>query len=155
VPPLPAASRGTSSAICSPTTDMRIVLDTGVIVSGLLMAGSMPRQAIDRARRATILFSITTLEELDEVLRRPKFNAYLPQELRLEFLAALVRECEEVPVAERITICRDPRDDKFLELAAAGRATHVVSGDADLLDLHPFRTVRIVTPAEFLRESDP
>jgi putative PIN family toxin of toxin-antitoxin system len=95
------------------------------------------------------------LEELDEVLRRPKFDAYLPKELRLEFLAALVRECEEVTVAERMTICRDPRDDKFLELAAAGRATHVVSGDADLLELHPFRTVRIVTPAEFLRESDP
>jgi predicted nucleic acid-binding protein len=67
----------------------------------------------------------------------------------------LVRECEEVTVAERMTICRDPRDDKFLELAAAGRATHVVSGDADLLELHPFRTARIVTPAEFLRESDP
>jgi uncharacterized protein len=67
----------------------------------------------------------------------------------------LVRECEEVPVAERMTICRDPRDDKFLELAAAGRATHVISGDADLLELHPFRTVPIVTPAEFLRESDP
>jgi putative PIN family toxin of toxin-antitoxin system len=134
---------------------MRIVLDTGVIVSGLLIADSMPRQAIDRARRATILFSVATLEELDEVLRRPKFDAYLPKELRLEFLAALVRECEEVTVAERMTICRDPRDDKFLELAAAGRATHVVSGDADLLELHPFRTARIVTPAEFLRESDP
>jgi putative PIN family toxin of toxin-antitoxin system len=134
---------------------MRIVLDTGVIVSGLLIADSMPRHAIDRARRATILFSVATLEELDEVLRRPKFDAYLPKELRLEFLAALVRECEEVTVAERMTICRDPRDDKFLELAAAGRATHVVSGDADLLELHPFQAVRIVTPAEFLRESDP
>ena len=70
-------------------------------------------------------------------------------------LAALVCECEEVPVAERMKICRNPRDEKFLEVTAAERASPGVSGDADFLDLHPFRTVRIVTPADFLRGSDP
>jgi predicted nucleic acid-binding protein len=59
---------------------MRIVLDTGVIVSGLLIADSIPRQAIDRARRATTLFSVARLEELDEVLRRPKLDACLSAE---------------------------------------------------------------------------
>lgn len=132
---------------------MRVVIDTGVVVSGLLLAGSVPRQAIDRARRGTILFSIATLEEIDEVLRRPKFNIYLPEDLRLDFLAALVREGEEVTVVERVALCRDPRDDKFLELAVAGRATHLVSGDAHLVELHPFRDIRILTPADFLRES--
>jgi uncharacterized protein len=57
---------------------------------------------------------------------------------------------EEVKVKDVITVCRDPKDDKFLELAVSGQANHIVSGDDDLLVLHPFRGVAIVTPAAFL-----
>jgi predicted nucleic acid-binding protein len=46
--------------------------------------------------------------------------------------------------------CRDPKDDKFLSLAVCGRATHLVTGDADLLALNPFEGIRIVTPRQFL-----
>jgi predicted nucleic acid-binding protein len=72
-------------------------------------------------------------------------------------LADVLDEAARAAAARGLTgdILRDLLTDTFLELAAAGRATHVVSGDADLLELHPFRTVRIVTPAEFLREPDP
>jgi predicted nucleic acid-binding protein len=72
-------------------------------------------------------------------------------------LADVLDEAARAAAARGLTgdILRDLLADTFLELAAAGRATHVVSGDADLLELHPFRTVRIVTPAEFLREPDP
>lgn len=133
---------------------MRVVLDTSVIVSGLLLVDSVPRQAIDIARRrGTLLCSLETLNELDDVLRRPKFDRYLSEELRLEFLAALVRESEDVVVEERISASRDPRDDKFLELAIGGRATHLVSGDPHLLELNPFRGVQIVSPATFLLEA--
>jgi uncharacterized protein len=65
-------------------------------------------------------------------------------------LTALVREAELVNVAETVTDCRDPRDNKFLELAVSGRATHIVTGDSDLLVLHPFRGIIVVSPSAFV-----
>jgi putative PIN family toxin of toxin-antitoxin system len=122
------------------TSEVRVVFDTSVVVSAVLLAGSVPRQALDWAiAKGTLLISAATVAELNDVLRRPKFNNYLPEEQRLEFLAALIREAEVVEIAEAVTECRDPKDDKFLELAVSGRATHIVTGDADLLIMHPFR----------------
>ncbi len=133
------------------TSDVRVVIDTGVAVSAVLLPRSVPRQAFDlAAARGRLLVSAATIAELDEVLRRPKFDRYIREEERLEFLAALVREAERVDVTEAVTDCRDPKDNKFLELAVSGRATHLVSGDDDLLVLHPFRGVAIVTPRDFL-----
>ena len=54
-------------------------------------------------------------------------------------------------ISERIAACRDPTDDKFLELAVNGRADLIISGDADLLALNPFRDIAIVTPADFVQ----
>ena len=64
----------------------------------------------------------------------------------------LVSEATLVTATERLSLCRDPWDDKFLELAAAGRASHLVTGDRDLLALDPFRGTRIMTPAALLGE---
>ena len=128
----------------------RTVVDTGVIVSAVLLARSVPRQAFDAAARGKLLVSVATIAELDEVLRRPKFNKYVPEEKRLEFLTALVQAAEQVEVTEVITACRDTNDNKFLELAVSGRASHILSGDDDLLALHPFRGIAVVTPQVFL-----
>jgi uncharacterized protein len=57
---------------------------------------------------------------------------------------------ELVPITQRVELCRDPRDDKFLELALAGWADFLLTGDADLLTLHPFRGTAILTPAAYL-----
>ena len=54
----------------------------------------------------------------------------------------------EIPF--NITACRDPKDDKFLTLAVAANADYIVTGDDDLLVLHPFRGIQIIKPAEFL-----
>lgn len=130
---------------------MRVIFDTGVVISGLLLPGSMPRQAIQAARtQADLLVSLATLEELDDVIRRPKFDAYMTEEERLEFLAAYIRESQEVTVSISLKVCRDPTDDKFLELAVEGKATHIITGDPDLLTLNPFRGVAIVNPRQFL-----
>ena len=58
---------------------------------------------------------------------------------------------ELVAITERIAACRDPKDDKFLELAVNGHADLIVSGDADLLAVDPFRDIPIVTPATFVQ----
>ena len=92
------------------------------------------------------------MAELDDVLRRPKFSKYAPEEKRLEFLSALVRASEVVEISAVITDCRDTKDNKFLELAVGAQATHLISGDADLLALNPFRGVPIVSPHDFLAE---
>jgi putative PIN family toxin of toxin-antitoxin system len=133
------------------TSEPRFVLDTGVIVSAVLLPRSVPRKAVDLAfTRGRVLASAETIDELNEVLRRPKFNRYLQEEERLLFLAAFIRDAEVVEVAERLAECRDPKDDKFLELAVNGKATCIVSGDDDLLVLNPFRGVAILTPQEFI-----
>jgi len=70
----------------------------------------------------------------------------------LEFLAAYIRDAEDVLVTIQLRECRDPKEDKFLELAIEGRATHIISGDQDLLMMSPFRGIVILTPVHFLRE---
>ena len=133
------------------TSDPRFVLDTGVLVSAVLLPRSVPRQAMDFAfAHGIVLASADTVSELDEVLRRPKFNRYLREEERLLFLAAFIRDAKIVDVTERVAECRDPKDDRFLELAVSANAACIVSADSDLLVLNPFRGVAILTPQEFI-----
>ena len=132
-------------------TDLRIVIDTSVAVSAALLPRSVPRQAFDMAVvRGRLLVSDETIAELDEVLRRRKFDKYLAESRRLEFLSGLVREAEVIDVVDVITDCRDPKDNKFLELAASGKPSHIVTGDSDLLVMHPFREIAIDSPQSFL-----
>lgn len=63
----------------------------------------------------------------------------------------LMTAAERIEISERIAPCRDPSVDKFLELAVNGKADMMVSGDADLLALNPFRDIPIVTPAAFVQ----
>jgi uncharacterized protein len=130
---------------------LRVVLDTNVVISAMLLPISVPRRAFDRAMRGNrVLISAATMAELDEVIHRPKFDRYLREEERIEFLTTLVHEAELVNVVEEVSDCRDSRDNKFLELALSGRATHIVTGDSDLLVLNPFRGVVVVSPGAFL-----
>jgi uncharacterized protein len=131
---------------------LRCVFDTNVLVSALLLPDSKPRQALDLAlQKGKVLVSFTVLAEIYEVLSRKQFRRYIDEEDVRNFLAALTRETEYVDVVETITACRDPKDDKFLELAVSGHADYVVSGDSDLLALNPFRGVVITPPHTFLK----
>lgn len=133
------------------TTEPRVVFDTNVVVSAMLLPLSVPRRAFDRAmREGRLLISMATMTELTEVIHLPKFDKYLTEEQRIEFMTALVQESELVNVVELVTDCRDPRDNKFLELAVSGRATHLITGDSDLLALHPFRGITVVSPSVYL-----
>lgn len=130
---------------------MRCVFDTNVIISALLLSASLPAKALIKAETAgSVLYSEAALEEIRSVLSRPKFARYVDESDVAGFLARIARTWEEVEIISRITACRDPKDDKFLELAQNGRATHLITGDKDLLALHPFRDTLILTPAAFL-----
>ena len=111
---------------------MRCVFDTNVVVSAVLFANSAPGRAFRHVLRGgTILLSSAVVAEIAEVLARPKFDRYVLPDERSAFLQALIDEAELVN--QPIAACRDPKDDKFLELALAGAATHLISGDDDLL----------------------
>lgn len=130
---------------------MRFVFDTNVLVSALLLPNSKPRQALDRAlQEGKVLVSLAVLAELYEVLNRKQFRRYIDEQDVRTFVAALTREAEWVEASVRITACRDPKDDKFLELGVSGQATHIVTGDSDLLALNPFQGIRIIPPQELL-----
>lgn len=135
---------------------MRFVFDTNVLVSALLLPESKPRKALDRALGSgRVLLSFAVQAELYDVLNRKSFRRYISEEDIRLFLAAFTREAEWVDVDLQLRVCRDPKDDKFLELALAGRATHLVTGDFDLLVLNPFRGITILAPHSFLELSFP
>ena len=134
---------------------MRVVLDTNVLVSAALKDRSFPAMAVRIAgERHVLLKSAATERQLFEVLARP-YLAALIVPAALAWFKKLLATAEAVTIRERIAACRDPTDDKFLELGVNGRADVIVSGDADLLVLNPFREISIVTPAAFVQAAAP
>ena len=128
-----------------------LVVDTNVMISRLLRPPSVPGQAMRRAvDEGTLLVSEATMGELADVLARPKFDPYVSVAERQQFLLLLGRIVEMLPILHRIRACRDPKGDKFLEVAVNGEADRVISGDRDLVDLHPFKGISILTPAALL-----
>ncbi len=129
----------------------RCVFDTNVLVSALLFKESQPGRAFRFALTSQeILVSSATLHELDDVLARPKFERYVQKDERELFVTALLDRAELIEVTHKVEVCRDPRDDKILELALSGHASTIVTGDPDLLTLHPFQGIDIVSPNDFL-----
>ena len=130
----------------------RIVVDTNVFVSAILLPLSAPRQTIDKALdEGVLLFSEATIIELINVLFRQKLNRYVRREERQRFLRQLASTAEFVPIVHSVRECHDPKDDKFLEVAINGTAELILTGDADLLALHPWRGVAILSPAKYLK----
>lgn len=116
-----------------------------------MLPDSKPRRAFDIAlRNGNILLSSEVLAEIYSVLSRKRFRRYLEEEDARRFIAAFAREAEWIDIVVRISACRDPKDNKFLELAVNGRASHIITGDSDLLALNPFQGIQIIPPDEVL-----
>lgn len=134
---------------------MRAVIDANVLLSGLLWRGA-PHALIGHARAGTLVMvsSPVLLAELDEVIGRAKFDEILARSnTSRERSLAEMRQLAEVIVPPPLPqpVCRDPDDDHVLACALAAQADLIVSGDADLLDLREYRSIRIVAAAEALR----
>lgn len=129
----------------------RWVVDTNVFVSWVIRPRGIPGLPVDRAiDLGRLLFSSETHRELVSAVRRPKFDPYVPVLKRIEFLVVLDEVLDWVVPTRPIRACRDPKDDKFLEVAVHGNADALITGDEDLLTLHPFHGVPILTPQDFL-----
>lgn len=134
----------------------KIVFDTSSLVGAALRPKSIPAQALQLALDDhEVCVSIESLDETVRILRQEKFDKYVDLTVRYEFLRKLRRDCSLQSVPEDVSIavqgsCRDSNDDFILALALASQADVIVSSDHDLLVLHPWRDIAVVTPAQFL-----
>lgn len=135
---------------------LRVVVDTNVLVSAVILPAGRVGPMLIHLRGGTFipLYCAEALEELASVLARSRIRDkyhVINADIRAVLDLILLRG-HYVELIERVTICRDPKDDIFLELALAGKADLIVSGNDDLLSLHPFRGIPIIAPAIFLAE---
>ena len=131
--------------------DRPIVIDTGVLVSAAIRPQSVPSPALERALlHYEVCASQATFAELQDVLRRSKFDRYASPETRQAFVEGLLRHLRMVEVTQLVSECRDPKDDQFLALALAVNAEMIVASDAHLTPMHPWRGIPILPPAAFL-----
>jgi len=133
---------------------MRAVIDTGVLVSALIRRQGTTGEVLRALRdgRFTAVYSTDILVEIIDVLGRPALRLKYhiePDDISVVINLIRLRGDLVVPARE-VTVCRDPKDDKFLEAALEAGADCIISGDADLLDLTPFENIPILRPAEFL-----
>jgi putative PIN family toxin of toxin-antitoxin system len=128
---------------------MRLVVDTNIFVSAALKDASWPGNTLRWIGRYGAKTAVTE-QEVMAVLQRPRLAPKIEPQF-LDNLRRIFAAAELVTITERITACRDPDDDKFLELAVNGNADAIVSGDVDLLALDTFRGIPIITSAAFGR----
>lgn len=131
-----------------------IVVDTNVLISALLFKGSTAAKALDKAlNNYSVVQSEDTLRELAITVRRKKFDAYKSIIEREQFLLIFSRASTLIHTTHTVADCRDPKDNKFLELALSAGAQVIVTGDDDLLSIHPYCGVQIMKPKPFLERT--
>lgn len=129
----------------------RIVIDTGILVSAALRPESIPALALEKAwLQFDVCTSDETWAELQTVLMRSKFDCYVTPELRQAFLQGFRQRAVSIAVTEAVVDCADPKDNKFLALAAAAEAELILASDSHLTSMHPWRDIPILPPAAFL-----
>jgi putative PIN family toxin of toxin-antitoxin system len=127
------------------------IFDTNVLVSAFLFNGSKPETALRKVRfLGKFITSFETINELINTLNKDKFDKYLDVNRRILLINDYIESADEIDITQSFSICRDPKDNKFLDLAYSGNADYLITGDKDLLVLNPFNRTKIVTPEEFL-----
>jgi putative PIN family toxin of toxin-antitoxin system len=130
-----------------------IVFDASAVVSAALREDGVPERALLHAEEADLFALSAEVEaEIVGVLSRPRFAGAVSAARRARILDALRGQAAWFAPTERVEDCRDAKDNMYLELALASGAWAIVSGDADLLVLHPWRGVRVLRPGEYLAE---
>jgi len=132
---------------------MRLVLDTNVLVSAILSPGSISAKVLNWGEdNGVILYSDATLTEVLSVLGRSKFSKYIDHE-DIDGLSIRVKTVWLfVEILNQVQLCRDPKDDKFIDLALNGDASHLITGDNDLLVLNPIANTSVINPRTFWDE---
>jgi putative PIN family toxin of toxin-antitoxin system len=140
---------------------VRATVDTNIWVSAFLNPHSLPGELVTalQAARFTLVTSEPLLDELSDVLSRPRLARYhrRDREQVVAFVEALRQDAESVALTGTVQVCRDPDDDALLETAILGGVSCVVSGDQDtqareVVEYLIARGIRVLTVREFLAE---
>jgi putative PIN family toxin of toxin-antitoxin system len=133
---------------------MRVVLDTVIFVRALINPhGKWGRLLFKLSERYVVVLSPEIIEEILSVLYRPSLRQRFPEmaePARLKRILATLEEAEVVEPTKKLSLCRDPHDDKFFECAIEGRAQYIVSEDRDILDVGEYEGIKTITAEEFI-----
>ncbi|GAB3698551.1 putative toxin-antitoxin system toxin component, PIN family [Spirosoma flavus] len=130
----------------------KFVFDANTLISAALSPLSTNAQALKKADSiGQIVYSNETWLEFLDVLFRSKFDKYFSLAAREEIADRFLSRFHEIQVTETVPACRDPKDDKYLALALTAQASCIISGDEDLLILHPFQKIPVLKATDFLQ----
>ena len=132
-----------------PEKKARVIIDTNLWISFMLTNNYSKLDAMLQDKNTQLLVSIELLEECIEVARRPKFRRFFSEEDLAILLKLIEKNAEIITVKSLIKACRDPKDDFLLSLALDGKATHLITGDKDLLAIRKFKNTQILTIQDF------
>ena len=128
----------------------RVIIDTNLWISFLLSKDYTKLDKLFRQQNITLLFSKDLLEEFIEVARRPKFKKYFSISDLNDLLSEIYFRAEFIEVTSEVIFCRDSKDDFLLSLAKDSNASHLITGDVDLLEIKNFERTKILTITEYL-----
>jgi uncharacterized protein len=132
---------------------LKVVFDTNVLISSILIEGSIADIALTKAENYyEILSSDKIYGKLIKILMLPKFDKYVSLYRRRKFIESFENRATFIKVEIVINVCRDPKDNMFLELASSGKANYIITGDKDLLELNPFQGIQIISPKKFIEQ---
>lgn len=132
-----------------------IILDTNVLISALMYPWSASSRCVVSAfRYFQPVVSSETWDEFELVSSRTKFAKFYTSEERANFVLMLAQSIKLIEVSHAVEDCRNPKDNRFLNLALSSQCEIIVSGDRDLCDMSPYRGIRIITPTDFLQLFD-
>lgn len=128
----------------------RVIIDTNLWISFLLTNDFSKIDQLMRSQKFTLLFSQELLDEFVEVAERPKFKKYFSSKDLQDLLSKIRIKAEFIVVTSSIKLCRDEKDNFLLALSIDGAATHLISGDKDLLVIRKSGKAKILTMADYL-----
>jgi putative PIN family toxin of toxin-antitoxin system len=130
----------------------RIVLDTNIWISFLISGSLAGFDKLISSNNIELLFCEELLQEFLEVAKRPKFRKTIFEEDLKKLVIAISQKAIFVELHSEVTLCRDPKDNYLLALCKDGKATHLISGDKDLLTLANYSTTKIVSYTAYISE---
>ncbi len=135
---------------------INVVVDTVIFLRALINPRGLNEKVIRRRNEFNLVISEQIIKEVTEVLCRPIVRNKFPHitDVKVKDMLDIVGTIETVTIKSRINVCRDPKDNKFLECALDGGADYLVTADKDLLDIKIYGRTKIITAAEFTRILD-
>jgi len=128
----------------------RVIIDTNLWISFLITKDLSKLDKILSDKLATLLYSQELIDEFIEVAQRPKFRRYFSADDLQALLLAMSDRAIFIDVSSTVTVCRDEKDNFLLALAKDGKASHLITGDKDLLVLKRFGKTKILSITEYL-----